>query len=244
MAFAMLGAAVLGNPGTANADILMTITDGTGSSATTYTQDFSSNNIAYLVSESIGNYNISIETTVTNYPGVNTTGTISTTVNVNSTSGTGTLEQLTVQVQLVNPGNNNSNLLWTTPNWNTLAVYAGSSFTPSLNTSSGSVTTNTYFNSTSNANTTGLGSSTISASSNVAASSTSALNYVNTPNPAGSYTLGQTVTLSGLNAGAGGFSYGGTSSVTAPEPSSLAIAGIGGLGLIGYGLRRRKALGA
>jgi len=29
-----------------------------------------------------------------------------------------------------------------------------------------------------------------------------------------------------------------------PEPSSLAIAGIGALGLIGYGLRRRKALGA
>jgi len=29
-----------------------------------------------------------------------------------------------------------------------------------------------------------------------------------------------------------------------PEPSSLAIGGIGALGLIGYGLRRRKALGA
>jgi len=29
-----------------------------------------------------------------------------------------------------------------------------------------------------------------------------------------------------------------------PEPSSLAIAGLGGLGLIGFGLRRRKALGA
>ncbi len=29
-----------------------------------------------------------------------------------------------------------------------------------------------------------------------------------------------------------------------PEPSSMAIAGIGALGMIGYGLRRRKALGA
>jgi len=29
-----------------------------------------------------------------------------------------------------------------------------------------------------------------------------------------------------------------------PEPSSLAIAGLGGLGMIGFGLRRRKALGA
>jgi len=31
---------------------------------------------------------------------------------------------------------------------------------------------------------------------------------------------------------------------TIPEPSSLAIAGLGALGMIGYGLRRRKALGA
>jgi len=31
---------------------------------------------------------------------------------------------------------------------------------------------------------------------------------------------------------------------TAPEPSTLAIAGLGALGMIGYGLRRRKALGA
>ena len=29
-----------------------------------------------------------------------------------------------------------------------------------------------------------------------------------------------------------------------PEPSTLAIAGLGALGLIGYGLRRRKAAGA
>ncbi len=30
----------------------------------------------------------------------------------------------------------------------------------------------------------------------------------------------------------------------APEPSTMAIAGLGALGMIGYGLRRRKALGA
>jgi LPXTG-motif cell wall-anchored protein len=29
-----------------------------------------------------------------------------------------------------------------------------------------------------------------------------------------------------------------------PEPSTFLIAGIGGLGLIGYGLRRRRVLGA
>ena len=31
---------------------------------------------------------------------------------------------------------------------------------------------------------------------------------------------------------------------SAPEPSSMAIASTGGLGLLGYGLRRRKALAA
>jgi hypothetical protein len=36
-----------------------------------------------------------------------------------------------------------------------------------------------------------------------------------------------------------------TTTVTAvPEPSTMAIAGLGALGMIGYGLRRRKALGA
>jgi len=37
---------------------------------------------------------------------------------------------------------------------------------------------------------------------------------------------------------------GDASATIVPEPSTLAIAGLGALGLIGYGLRRRKALGA
>jgi len=36
----------------------------------------------------------------------------------------------------------------------------------------------------------------------------------------------------------------GTTLASVPEPSTMAIAGLGALGLIGYGLRRRKALGA
>jgi len=65
------------------------------------------------------------------------------------------------------------------------------------------------------------------------------------------------ITLSGVGSptlGSFGFSnFSGSDSSTAsatvgslqavPEPSSLAIAGIGALGLLGYGLRRRKALG-
>jgi hypothetical protein len=38
-------------------------------------------------------------------------------------------------------------------------------------------------------------------------------------------------------------SLGLTQVAPVPEPSTMAIAGLGGLGLVGYGLRRRKALG-
>jgi hypothetical protein len=35
-----------------------------------------------------------------------------------------------------------------------------------------------------------------------------------------------------------------TDLTTVPEPSSMALAGLGALGLIGFALRRRKAMGA
>jgi len=41
-----------------------------------------------------------------------------------------------------------------------------------------------------------------------------------------------------------GFHSSTTLATIAPEPSSMAIAGLGALGMVGYGLRRRKALGA
>jgi hypothetical protein len=50
-----------------------------------------------------------------------------------------------------------------------------------------------------------------------------------------------------LTLGAGAeinFSASTTLSSVSPEPSSLAIAGLGGLGMIGFALRRRKAIGA
>ncbi len=48
------------------------------------------------------------------------------------------------------------------------------------------------------------------------------------------------------NSTVGSFTASGSNSFSGsvPEPSSLAIAGLGALGMIGYGLRRRKALGA
>jgi hypothetical protein len=47
--------------------------------------------------------------------------------------------------------------------------------------------------------------------------------------------------LEGANQGAASFSFTGVSSVApVPEPSSLAITGIGALGIIGYRLRRSE----
>jgi hypothetical protein len=56
-----------------------------------------------------------------------------------------------------------------------------------------------------------------------------------------------TVTLDPLDTGTFSIQTSATPTGTvfgAPEPSSFAIAGVGALGLIGFGLRRRKALGA
>jgi PEP-CTERM motif len=60
------------------------------------------------------------------------------------------------------------------------------------------------------------------------------IGFMASPNGSGGFTTSN-----------GGFvGSGDVTTTAAPEPSSLAIAGIGALSLIGYGLRRRKALGA
>jgi len=58
---------------------------------------------------------------------------------------------------------------------------------------------------------------------------------------AGQFSMYEELVVS-FGAGGGTFSADLSNVVTSPEPSTLAIAGIGGLGLLGYGLRRRKAL--
>ncbi len=52
-----------------------------------------------------------------------------------------------------------------------------------------------------------------------------------------------TTSLTDLTSGTHETSWSGSITST-PEPSTMALAGLGALGLIGYGLRRRKAMGA
>jgi len=242
MAVATIGVATLGLSGTAVADILLTLTDGANAPVTFETANNNLMNQAF----SLGSYTGSISVVITNFPGVTGTGSISTNVSVGTLTST-TPEDLKVQVQLVNPVGQ-TNLLWTSPNGTPVNVSAASSLAASGDTN-GQVTTSTFFNSTTSTTTTGLGAATTTAT--LANGSTGVTN-TGIPNPAGTYTLSQTVLLHGLTVPAGGTLapvFGGTATVTGPtrtavpEPSSLAIAGLGALGMIGYGLRRRKAMG-
>jgi len=246
IAVVMFGVAMFYGSRPAAADILITVSDGNPADTVT---SYTNSNTWDATGAAIGGYSLSIETVTTNFPGTGSIGGISTTVNVLGLSGTP--QTLTVTVQLVNYNSttpsSSTNLLWTGPTFSPAAVTAGASFAPQSYITGGTVTTNTYFAATASPSTTGIGASTISADqtyNNVGGSS--GVNSVAVPNTAGSYTLSQTVTLSGLvdsNPGAP-FNFGGTSSVLAAEPSSLAFAGLGALSMIGFGLRRRRALGA
>ncbi len=236
IAVAAVGMIVLGGSQRAAADIFITVSSG----GSTQTYDATSSNTFALTSFSgVGGYSLTIQTVITNFPGTGNQGQISTTVNVGSfTAGSG---PLVTTVQLTNPGGA-TNLTWTGPASSPVTVSAAASFTTQVGVTAGTVTTATYYNSP--PLTSGLGAATVSASapygSGTTPISTSASN-------AGTYTLSQQITLAGAVSTASAFNFGGTSSVSAvavPEPSSMAIAGLGALGMIGYGLRRRKALGA
>jgi MYXO-CTERM domain-containing protein len=59
----------------------------------------------------------------------------------------------------------------------------------------------------------------------------------------GIYSMIEGVTIAFNGPGTSSFDYSADNTLV-PEPSSLTLAGLGLLGLVGYGLRRRKALGA
>jgi len=244
MAVATVGLVMLGDLRPARADILVTVS----ASGTTSTF-LGTSNTGFTTSPSLsiggasGYTDVGV-TVTTNYTG---SAISSLSTGVTLAPNTTTPESLTVQVQLVTPvAPNTNNLLWLLPSSTPVLVSAGSSFAPQTGATSGTVATSTYFNSTSSTTTTGLTGTAVPTSNTIPGSSgfTESL-----PNPAGTYTLSETLTLTNfvVTAPAVGatFSYGGTSAVSSiPEPSSMAIAGIGALGMIGYGLRRRKALGA
>ena len=254
IAVATFGVVLLGGSKRAAADILLTVTAG----GTTESFDFASNTGA-STPISIDGYSGTIQTVVTTFPGTpGGGGTISTTVNI--TGSVTASDTLTTTVQLITPGsvpvggpfaspplsfNTQPLLPWTGgPMTTPVNVSAGTSFatSASVSTSGPLVTTMTFYNSPP-ASTFAASTGVVSATQNPLNNTGNNFNQLLEPN-AGIYTLGQTVELTGINIGATAFNYGGTSSVTAvvPEPSTFLLAGLGGLGVIGYGLWRRKAM--
>jgi len=245
MAVATVGLVMLGDLRPARADILVTV-----SASGTTTAFLGTSNTGFTTSPSLsiggasGYTDVGV-TVTTNYTG---SAISSLSTGVTLAPNTTTPESLTVQVQLVTPVSpNTNNLLWLLPSSTPVLVSAGSSFAPQTGATSGTVATSTYFNSTSSTTTTGLTGTPVTSSTSIPG--ISPLNTSSMPNPSGTYTLSNILTLSNFTVSSSAvgvsFSYGGTSSVSSiPEPSSMAIAGIGALGMIGYGLRRRKALGA
>jgi hypothetical protein len=239
-AVAAIGAILLGGSKQASADILVVVSAG----LTTSSFDLGAVNNGQFSTPSfnIDGYTGSIDTVVSNFAGTPSLASLSTTDNIQTTSGTPA--SLTTTVMLVSSVASNplmsSLLSWTQPTGSAVVVGAGASFTPNVTTTSGSVTTTTYYNSPPATNfSTSTG---VTSGSQATPTGASTVGSIAEPQTGGSYSLSQQIVLSNLNMGAASFNFGGTSTVTpVPEPSTLAAAGMGALGLIGYGLRRRKA---
>jgi hypothetical protein len=244
IAVAAIGAVLLGGSKQASADILVTVSAGTSTS--TFDLGPTNNGSFSTPTFNIDGYTGSIDTVVSNYAGTPSLASLSTTDNIQSTSGTPSTLTTTV---VISTGSSGSALTaplapWNQPNTPTVTVGASASFTANATTSSGSVTTTTYYNSP--PATTFSSSTGVTSGSQLTPTSGSTVGTIVEGNT-GTYTLSQQIVLSGLNAGAAGFNFGGTSTVqpiavpSVPEPSTMALATMGALGLIGYGLRRRKA---
>ena len=233
----------------------------------------SSSTTAVTPSFTIGGYSSQVDTTFTNYPGSPALGSISTTLNFASvTSGSPPLTVSVMvigDVPALDPttgtgpltGANltavsgTSLLAWTAPSSSPVTVTANTSTSSqqSYTGSTGSAATTSYYDSppiTGQPRTTETGGPT--PGTPVVTSGSLPLNVSPSPNVlattlalnSGTYSLSQSITVTDASSTAP-FNVTGTSTVNAvPEPSSMAIAGIGALSMIGYGLRRRKALGA
>jgi hypothetical protein len=239
-----------------------------GSSAVYYT---SNNNVGATGIFNLGGYNTQIDTTITSFDGTSSgTGDISTTINIRTIAAgsppltvtillianNATLDALPAFTQLnaaqtaIAAGQ--ALLTWAAPTQKTVNVLATvSSSTP---ITAGNATTDTYFNSpgvTGTPRTTETGGAVpgtlVTNSGSINLANVAALsNTKSASNPGVGYTLSQQVTIS--NASATTLTnVNADSKVTGgvvPEPSSVTIALLSTVGFVGYGLRRRRALGA
>jgi hypothetical protein len=234
------------------------------------TDDFfyaSSNNFGQVtITTAIGNYTGQIETTFTNFAGSSSVGSISTTLNLFATGGA--TAPLTVSVMVVNniaaldamtstpnaaisvtAAQLSTSVLstWTGPSGTALVATANTSTSSEATTTAGTAATTTYFDSPPLAGSPAVpGTPVVTSGTLMLAAPGIVLRNANVTGT-GTYSLSQSVTVDGItdigNSPVNITGQSSISSVAVPEPSTLALAGLGALGFIGYGLRRRQVLG-
>jgi hypothetical protein len=227
------------------------------------TETFYSTDDTHLetVSFTFGGYTGDIDTEVTNFPGA-VDGHITTTINLSTVaSGSADMTVKTEVIQAlgyvpVGAGNGTTSATalgatdttnvnaqpvgtWTSPSGSPVHVFAG--FSTSSPADSGTGNAETVFDSPPTSSRPGTG---VINSGNVALTAVGALSGTTDRPSTGTYSLAQIVTLSGASTSSG-MVVDATSRVTSavPEPSTMALAGLGALGFVSFALRRRKALG-
>lgn len=270
IAIAAIGMATLGGLNRAEAAVEVVVEDGVAADTLVfYSSDSTSLNTGTFT---IGPYSAQIQTVLTNYPGAEPDSQISTTINIKMVTSSTAGKPLTSTITVVkgvaaanalpNSGTGvlvtgavaaavlaSPKIAWALPiSGNGINnVLAGVSST--TNKTTGTAVTTTFYDSPPDL-TPGPGTAAISTAP-LAFSGAPDAKSASTTGSDAPFTLSQRVTATGLPTTSTLVNINASSDVTpqqpvniAPEPSSMALAGLGSLGLIGYGLRRRKALGA
>ncbi len=252
LAATVLTTALCGIVSPASAAIRVTLSDGVNPAKVFYRSSADSfQSMAATFTTNIGDYELLVATTGSNFPGSAVNGSLAQSVFVNDlTMGAGTLPTLTVSTaviadvavttdafgQVLNPAdiatvNGAALLLFTLPVASDLGVTTAATSVGSM-TLGGTIAYTSFVNGVSN-------------STSIPVDTTQGQSTTTVANQPGGYTLASQIVLSGAGVGTNGLIIGGSTSVTGitPEPGSLLVWGLGALGLVVAAARRRLTWG-